>query len=48
MDEFDNLDNYNGEPVHDMEVDDDHHISPWELPTIVIAILTTILFLCKH
>ncbi|MDE5882513.1 MAG: hypothetical protein K2H60_12355 [Muribaculaceae bacterium] len=26
MDEFDSLDNYNGHPVHDMEVDYSYHI----------------------
>ena len=31
MDELDNLDYYNGEPVHDMEVDYDYHINTGEL-----------------
>lgn len=31
MDELDNLDYYNGEPVHDMEVDYDFHINTGEL-----------------
>lgn len=31
MDEFDNLDIYNGNPVHDMEVDYDYHINTGKL-----------------
>lgn len=31
MDELDNLDYYNGEPVYDMEVDYDYHINTGEL-----------------
>ena len=31
MDELDNLDYYNGEPMHDMEVDYDYHINTGEL-----------------
>lgn len=33
MDELDNLDNYNGDPVHNMEVDYGHHINTGEPPT---------------
>ncbi len=35
MDEFYNLDNYIGNPVHDMEVDYDCHINTGELPSEV-------------
>ena len=31
MDDLDSLDYYNGEPVHDMEVDYDYHINTGEL-----------------
>lgn len=31
MDEFDSLDNYNDDPVHDMEVDHGYHINTGEL-----------------
>ncbi len=32
MDEYEDLDSYNGNPVHDMEVDYDFHINTGELP----------------
>lgn len=32
MDEFDNIDNYNGDPVHDKESDYDYNINTGELP----------------
>ena len=31
MNEYDDLDTYNGDPVHDMEVDYDFHINTGEL-----------------
>ena len=41
MDELDNSDNYNGDPVHNMEVDYGHHINTGNLlPTMVTQIFT--------
>ena len=34
MDEYDDLDVYNGDPVHDMYVDYDYHINAGELSDI--------------
>ena len=46
MDELDNVDYYNGEPVHDMEVDYDYHINTGYLltssenPTSILSSIT--------
>lgn len=37
MNEYDDLDIYNGDAVHDMEVDFDYHINTGELPDCLEA-----------
>lgn len=43
MDEFDALDMYNGDTVHDMYVDSDYEINTGELPDILDEATSTIL-----